>query len=519
MLPSSSATFVKIQKVGSGAGSYPTIRGQVIRHCIDIGAPMNPNEMTLSEKIQHLSIWLQQGGMMFQNPIQTIENALIASRINLRPEYRAEELMRCQTKLLYTGYMKLGGVFLSRSVERNKKDLKCSVFEIAVDTLKNKPLHKIMQFIDPGPEPIKAAVVAKQEEAITDSLDLVGIIDEVTAKANGGEASLHQELMKLVKMLKEPGKPVKGTGTSVSILENAFRVSQFDCSNRYMVICHKMQDQEQFTGAIIVSSTILGEGTGKNRKDCKLNTYLNALVRLKNEPIDTIMNGKHSEEFERESSRTNLRLIKSSIQGTAHHKSKMFEYLPLHEKLEQLIWKVRGAGTLSKTVTNLDGLVFQIDLSPTCVYRKLVVSAETTIVYCDLYVSNVFVASSSPSDSRRDAQISVYGIAWNVLATATGMGLMSRNRFLTDEVRKQPNVIECITKGHGKLDQNNRSQLDKSNIDPFNPDKPVSTLVLFEHGELSQDRTQYAFGILCRSATICGMLAEWDVTVRDERFW
>ena len=66
------------------------------------------------------------------NGIQTIGNALTASRLNLQIAFEAEELVFI-LKPLFTGVLRIGGIFLTRGLGLSKKAVKVSsVIELSL---------------------------------------------------------------------------------------------------------------------------------------------------------------------------------------------------------------------------------------------------------------------------------------------------------------------------------------------------------------------------------------------------
>ena len=59
------------------------------------------------------------------------------------------------SKHMYTGRLKLAGVFLARAVSVNKKELKHLVFQKALNILLTKTVAEIYSLVDPGVETLR----------------------------------------------------------------------------------------------------------------------------------------------------------------------------------------------------------------------------------------------------------------------------------------------------------------------------------------------------------------------------
>lgn len=65
------------------------------------------------------------------------------------------ELTRVQNRAMYTGVLKLGDIFLARSVCPSKKELKQEVFQQALNVMLSKTVAEIYNMVDPGVEAIR----------------------------------------------------------------------------------------------------------------------------------------------------------------------------------------------------------------------------------------------------------------------------------------------------------------------------------------------------------------------------
>lgn len=147
--------------------------------------------MSTAEKIHRFALYVQ-GEPMKVNAIQTIENAITGSKLNLKTQYevgknsyvqvckikkiynknnfghfwggisdffvlelQVEELMRISGKWMFTGRLILGGIFLARSVGANKKEVKHETYQKALNVLKSKTVAEIFNLTDPGAEAIR----------------------------------------------------------------------------------------------------------------------------------------------------------------------------------------------------------------------------------------------------------------------------------------------------------------------------------------------------------------------------
>lgn len=496
---------------GNPAGLVPGQQSARGVHSMAKLVDIDVKNMPVPEKLRRLSLILRND-VIKVNAVQTMENALTASKLLMRPEYTADHLMRHKGKSLFTGILGLCGVFLVRSVGKNKKDLKQDVFQKAIDLLKNKPVQLVMSQRDPGAEAIKEEIIRTDEANL--AMEAKATQPAVPPTGLGGD--LKSELVKVLAYLLSG---VSLPENAVSSLEQCFMASHCRSAHRFL-LC---EDLDEFggvigyKGALSVANTILGEGKAKKKKDCKLATYTNALLLLKTMPIDKLIYGKSAYEFEQASMKQDGEK-KVQIGNTQAKKDLAYD-LPFEQRLERLV--TAHLATLENhhgkeqqpnaMVTCLDSLSFQNGITPKCLYRKQSQEGEKWTIFCDLYFDDLFIASSSPCATKKEAQSSVYTEAWQCFSSTTAANIIERNRRLTKEDLAQPNVFDYVIKGKGKLNNNNWQRLEKLKIDPFIPPKPLSSFIVLEHEDFSLDRPKYAFGILIQSANKCGMLVQWDI--------
>ena len=83
------------------------------------------------------------------NAIQTIETGLARCGLGLKPDFNVDENKTVSGKPLFTGVIKLSGVFMGQGSGFTKKETKHKVYEAALENLTQKSVDEIFQLKDP----------------------------------------------------------------------------------------------------------------------------------------------------------------------------------------------------------------------------------------------------------------------------------------------------------------------------------------------------------------------------------
>ncbi|XP_056012785.1 uncharacterized protein LOC130052317 isoform X4 [Ostrea edulis] len=462
--------------------------------------------MSTAEKIHRFALYVQ-GEPMKVNAIQTIENAITGSKLNLKTQYEVEELMRISGKWMFTGRLILGGIFLARSVGANKKEVKHETYQKALDVLKTKTVAEIFSLTDPGAEAIRKELASTldTEKDVSKQADTIlqkQTEQAMTIRTNQDGFICLIEYLKTTTTLPE---------NKISCMEQAMSASHCALSHKYDFKASRLPTGRFFFhGILTVGDIVIAVGKGHRKKDAKVHTYEEAFKNLTNKPLQEVMMGIDVEEEsknEEEASGSGMPMV---IDG---------KKMSVTEKMDKMIQRLKDAVYKENNINTVDACATNLGLTKTCIYRRLQAGDEgdASKVACDLYLEKFLIASGE-GEKRKEAQIDAYNNAWEVLITTTGEHVVKDHKRLTSD-NDDPSIIDVHVKGAQKPQgDSNLAGLKRHNQDYEDPAKTVETLVILEHEEWTLDRKRQAFCILTYSATSNGMLLQWNTSQEGNMF-
>lgn len=462
--------------------------------------------MSTAEKIHRFALYVQ-GEPMKVNAIQTIENAITGSKLNLKTQYEVEELMRISGKWMFTGRLILGGIFLARSVGANKKEVKHETYQKALNVLKSKTVAEIFNLTDPGAEAIRKelATTLDTEKDVSKQADTIlqkQTEQAMTIRTNQDGFICLIEYLKTAPTLPE---------NKISCLEQAMSASHCSLSHKYDFKASRLPTGRFFFhGILTVGDIVIAVGKGHRKKDAKVHTYEEAFKNLMSKPLQEIMQGIDVEEEaknEEEASGSGVSVIMDG------------KKMSVSEKMDKMIQRLKDAVYKENNINTVDACATNLGLTKTCIYRKLQGNeeGEASRIACDLYLEKFLIASGE-GEKRKEAQIDAYNNAWEVLITTTGEHIVKDHKRLTND-NDDPSIIDVHVKGAQKPQgDSNMAGLKRHNQDYEDPAKTGDTLVILEHEEWTLDRKRQAFCILTYSATSNGMLLQWNTSQEGNMF-
>lgn len=469
-------------------------------------------ERTLTEKLEYLRDRLQSDKDSDTNAITKFHEAAYSGECKLHQVYNCEEAVRFQHKPLYSGSLEVCGVFIVRSMGRNKKAIKHDVYTQATDRLKTTPISEILLQTDPGLKAINEKFVKLGELRSEGTVNLNAVIGELVVIKKPVNQHLRSDLSALFNYITSVGL---ATSNPISLFEQAFQACHVKCSHRFIQLESAPGFKPRYSGAIVLGDVVLGEAGAQSKKECKQLAYTTAEENVKTKSIADIMDGKTGEEFEEQTPKSvpKIKEVVSAMTFVTGNQS------ALANKLDTLSRGAQKAKDVTHNMTNLDSLIFNLDLTPTIVYYKKMMPDGKLSLFCDFYINDLRIASCAETGfkNRKEAHISAYAAGWLILAETSGTTL-TKNETLTDEIKNGENVVECIVKGQGRALSTNKNTLKRLNVDPFNPPKKMSSLLIMQRTEFSVDLHKFAFGILLYSATMCEMLVDCDAVHKDGMF-
>lgn len=466
-------------------------------------------KMSIAEKIRRFCLYLQAETNKV-NSIQTVENALTGSKLGLRTEYEVEELMRVAGRWMYTGYLKLDGIFLTRSVGANKKEVKHDVYTKGLEILKTKTVAEIFALKDPGVEAIRAELSSsledKKEGGIgkTESLQVAKqTMEEMTTTFS----TKHDGFDKLKTYLR----------LSTHLPESPISSIEQGISASHCGLTHSFDGQMVrlptgklfFRGTLTIADVIVAVGTGYKKKDAKVQTYEKALEALKTKAMAQLLKSVPEAE-------TAVGVASEKV-PTIPDKDRTSQ--TLLEKMTEITQLIKEAQFRENNINYLDVTAIHLGFTPTCIYRKLESGeGNKTMIACELYLDSILIASGE-AERRKEAQVETYNNAWDVLCTTAPDYILKEHKRLKAGEQGDPNVMDVWVKGAGKPNANtNMAGLKRNKMDPNEAWKTVDVIVLMEHEDWSFDRQRQAFCILNYSATLNGMLLQWQTEHEGNMF-
>ncbi|XP_067662817.1 uncharacterized protein [Haliotis asinina] len=466
--------------------------------------------MSMAEKMRRFALFIQNDSQRV-NDIQTIENGLTGSKLGLKSDYQVEELLKVCNKMMFTGRLFIGSVFLARSVGANKKEVKHECFRKAVDVLKSKSVAAIMKMEDVGTEKMRAELLASLKDEgssnpVMDAQKKVASLEEGREPA-AGLVGLEVNFDQLIQYLNS-GKA--NCNNVISELTQSFSASFCNLNHKYVEENTRLPNGKLwFKGKLTINDTLIASATSHKKKEAKLKTFEKAMVFLKTKPISVIMQGISLDEAEDMPTSDPLA---AAAQGQDFKEDNAS--LPSErtlEKLKTLLMSVPEFPGIESVVNLLDVTAHQLQLVPTCVYRKGASKDVKSSIQCDLYLDNILLAIGE-GEKRKDAQCDAYVKALDVLSTSTAEIIYNDFQRLTPEDTKGPGVLEVWVKGQSRTGESNLQRLKRMKLDPMEHGKDKNDIVLIEHHEWAFDRKRQAFCILNMSATQNAMLLEWKIS-------
>ncbi|KAK7094857.1 hypothetical protein V1264_006349 [Littorina saxatilis] len=274
------------------------------------------------------------------NGIQTIGNAQTASRLSVKIEFEAEQLCFI-IKPLFTGVLKVGGVFLTRGLGLSKKAVKHDCFERAVEIMRISSLEEILVLEDCGKETLREEVERQSKD------DIEAFKSFLSAKAasstdasvnphsqlpptskfqpqqkQAGEVDVSQQIRTAAVSESQPAERNFPLADKMMMLLKEIEKSGMEeadvaMASRYDVLCFKvgirvaalykvvdLKYNRQYNTSpykgdpdinliceIYYDDVLIGEGEGRPRKEAQIAAYNSIQSRLMKEPVSQIAQG------------------------------------------------------------------------------------------------------------------------------------------------------------------------------------------------------------------------------------
>lgn len=504
------------QGVGRGAGrgargpqKHTPVRDQSI--------VQNNSNLTMAEKLRRFCGFLRQEPVKV-NAIQTIENGLTSSKLNLTAEYNVEELMKYSSPTKFTGCFSLGGHFIVRAIGPSKRELKHEIYTQALEILTTKSVVEILCLVDPGAEALRSQLRSIKEEDVTGEWNDANS----TADTGAGPDSVDTKprLEALLRYIRD--NPVIAENC-IGVVEQSLSQSRCGLKSEFSCVAHTQKSGRRvFKGIVCIGHIPIAHGHGLNKRDAKHDTYTNALAAMKTRSASNLLSGRNIEGFLRDGCWEELEYFPVSTEKSAVKKAntaaakaalEMCKSPNLAQQMACLCSTLKDTPVKTNKVNSIDCMSVQLGLTPVCYYKKLVSESEQRFLRCELYINDILVGSSDAT-TKKEAQIKTYEEAFDLLTSNPSHAIMKnqmRKSFSDDD----SDILEKVVKGAGKLGDSNLDRLSRLDINVYEDWKSPDDLVVMEFTDWTMDRERNAFNILIRSATFSGLLLEWSFPTKQ----
>ncbi|XP_045196468.2 uncharacterized protein LOC123551531 [Mercenaria mercenaria] len=485
------------------------------------GGWVDRSHLSLVEKFEKFSAFLR-GDTARVNSIQSIENACMCTGMNLRCEYSCEELPRIYNRLLFTGRLSISGIFLTRTVGMNKKDMKHEVYNKAHEVLTTKTVADINDLKDPGVETVRTCIERLlkksgpgqyQEGMGVPMNQAVGdIVNEIKSNLDAVRG-LQTGLGKLIAYLKGP---TKMPDNPISKIEQAMMASHCGIRHIFQIETREEGGKPMFDGEFILEDTCIARASDSNKKTCKTNTYIAAFEALMMKPIAEILIPVTKEEELKEDDHVQNEAIVAGVgqvdgEGPPPVVKPSLREASLPERLRNLNSVLSASAFSDHNISILDNCIHNSGLTGMCIYRRTDVASDDC-ASCEFYIENYLIAIGHGS-TKSDCTNEVYDIAWDIITTSSPEDIMQNCRKIEAKETTGPTVLDVVVKGEkGSNRESNIAQLRRHGYDPDDTSRTIGDLIIVEAGTWHEDRRTFAFAILQNSALHNGMQLQWCFT-------
>lgn len=451
--------------------------------------------MSTAEKLRRLSLFLRSDDSMKENPQQTLNCAITTCKLNIKVDFQKEILMKLSGGHLLTGTLSLDGVFLARAVKPNRKALMAEVYQRAIDNLLTKTMAEIYSLKDPGPENLKEQVMKQLEidkEANYASVQDLYTSNELSELIGTNIATMVLNLMQTVKNTNvEKPHPVQSMDFAADQAHLLIRPE-------YTSLTKQVRNQSYTKGKLSIGSLIIARGTSTGKKLAKVETYKNALERLKTKKLEELLISV-PDTLEPE--------IEEEVVPEPKTRS-------LEEKMAIFIADLRTMKDRTSYVNTVDIVSMRNLITPMILFRRGRQEDERTSdteLICELYLQKILIASVRGSAKKECIQ-QVYKKAFELLMETKADTILSEYSRITDEELKDPMLVDIIIKGSGRTVETNLAGLGRFGGTLESAEKKkLEDLILLEHETWKERRLFNAHGILQFSCNQNGMLIQWEV--------
>ena len=292
------------------------------------------------------------------NEIQTIENALTASKLGLQSEYTVSYV----GAKLFSGALFLDGVFIARAASSKKKQAKHDCYASALQVLRTQTVTQIMSLKDEGPEasvPSELAGTGSEEAMESD----VESGPPGSCLPNSCVPGLH----KLKQYLMARQMRATNTHSYVQEVEQAFSATNCGLSHNYEVDLVQTGDgKNMFRGRLYIEGILFAGAVNTQKKKTKQKVSEQAVNLIITQSVGVLVRGKTMKELEIDDTSLEVCAVPVTSDSTA-----VKVELSEEELLEKLIQGIK-ANIETKNCTNtLTKVASKLKIPITQIYHKI----------------------------------------------------------------------------------------------------------------------------------------------------
>ncbi|KAH9488640.1 hypothetical protein Btru_061269 [Bulinus truncatus] len=422
-----------------------------------------------------------------ENSIQTYENCLMSCHLPIKTFYIVTDVIQQNRKPCFSGVLYINDLFITRATSFNKKSLKHSVYESAIDLLKTKSFSELIAQVDPS---------INQDH----NFDI--------HSANKNDETLQLKLSNLQEHIRK----FQTENQPFTVLNLAFAESR--CGLRHSFDYEAIQTErgvQMYTKAILfIEDQPFVNAIALTRKEAKMRACQKAITIFCQRDINMIIKEHFISQVPSDDIPKEIQeLIKKHQEKKALLKQSL---IPTEQEYEDLLDKmINDLKSPSKhgvnAIMTIDKNCLQLKMKLLTVYKRIHIAEESVNVTCDLYIVDRFIVQGT-GPNRKIAQLNAYNKGVEILKNSTGRQVLTSFTKYDEVELKKPDVIDIVYKGYSKMHESNLCRLNRLKQPPENK-RSITDMVIIEHEEWSTDRKKHSHCILNQSATQCGCLLEW----------
>lgn len=453
-------------------------------------------ELPIQEKLRRLTQLVKHDNYVKRGAMTKIKLAIDRGRLNIRAAHDCELLMHSAGSHMYTGSLSFDGVFIARTMQNKKIKLQKDLYDKALTVLLTKSPEEIMKLVDPGIEAIRMELEKQLccGEVLTERE--IYQSEEATSILGTNMSIMVSDLVKAVKEIKQETDPVKIIEVAARNVESLIVKPQYSPVPPLFLPNNKMIHR----GMLVLGKLVLARGRATGKQPAKNVTYENAVSRLRTAKLEDLLVSVPERDVPLATVENQPCDVEEDVKT------------PLKERLDNFLLHLGSMKQTESYINMLDIVAFRNNLVPMVIYRKIENKNETgNSMLCELYLSKILIASSRGA-MKRESMAAAYKRAWELLAVSDMDAIMTEHKHITEEEIQNPELLDVIIKGTGRVVENNKAGLKRFGFSEKDVRKnKLEDFVILEHKDWSSERMNNAFCILQFTCNQTGYKLQWEV--------